>query len=97
MTAMAIHPGEQLQEELDALGMSAETLAQRLGIPSGQIVDVLDGKSDIKAEVAMRLGHFFGTSAQFWLNLQGLHDLRLAERLHGAEIEALPTLKVQAA
>jgi addiction module HigA family antidote len=93
MTVLAIHPGEHLYEELEALSMSAAELARRLDVPSNRISQILKGERDISADTAMRLGHFFGTSAQFWLNLQAIYDLRVAEKTNGRAIRALPTLK----
>src|SRR5579875_4043773 len=88
-----IHPGEHLQEELEALSMSAAELARQIDVPANRISDILRGKRDISADTAMRLGHFFGTSAQFWLNLQAIYDLRIAEQKAGKSIRTLPTLK----
>ena len=93
MTQTAFHPGEHLQEELDALGMAAEELAARLHVDQEHFEAVLKGRQSVTAELAMRLGHFFGTSAQFWLNLQVLFDLEVAKQEYGAEIERLPTLQ----
>ncbi len=93
MTQTVFHPGEHIREELEALGMLPAVLAARLGASSEQLTAVLEGKGNVTAELAMRLGHFFGTSAQFWLNLQVLFDLEVARQMHGAEIERLPTLQ----
>lgn len=93
MALTAIHPGEHLQEELDALSMSAAELARQIEVPANRISQILKGERDISADTAMRLGHFFGTSARFWLNLQSLYDLRIAERQNGRTIKMLPTLK----
>lgn len=93
MGVLAIHPGEHLQEELEALGMSAAELARQIEVPSNRISQIVRGERDITADTAMRLGHFFGTSAQFWLNLQTLFDLRMAEMQNGKAIKALPRLK----
>ena len=93
MTQTAFHPGEHLQEELEALGMTVEELATRLGVSSEQLTSVLHGHSSVTAEFAMRLGHYFGTAAQFWLNLQMLFDLEVATQSHGDEIARLPTLQ----
>lgn len=93
MGLMAIHPGEHLEEELDALGMSAAELARQMQVPANRISQILSGERDITADTAMRLGHFFGTSAQFWMNLQSLYELRIAQRESGRAIRALPTLK----
>ena len=93
MALLAIHPGEHLQEELEALSMSATELARQIEVPANRITQILRCERDISADTAMRLGHFFGTSAQFWMNLQSLFDLRIAERQIGRAIKALPTLK----
>jgi addiction module HigA family antidote len=93
MARLAIHPGEHIQEELDAMDMSANLFASKLGVTVEHLLAVLDGKRSINAEMAMRLGHFFGTSAQSWLNLQVSFDLEVAKQEHGAEIERLPTLQ----
>ena len=93
MARVAIHPGEQLAEELRALEMSAAELARRLRVPTNRVTGILNGQRAITGDTALRLGHFFGTSAEFWLNLQSLYELRLAERQAGKTIRALPTLK----
>jgi addiction module HigA family antidote len=90
---LPIHPGEHLLEELEALPMSAAELARQINVPANRVSDILRGRRDITADTAMRLGHFFGTSAQFWLNLQTIYDLRIAEKRAGKAIKALPTLK----
>ena len=89
----AIHPGEHLAEELEMLGMSAASLARQLGVPTNRVTEILNGQRAITGDTALRLGHFFGTSAEFWLNLQSLYDLRLAEQKAGKSIKTLPTLK----
>jgi addiction module HigA family antidote len=93
MALPAIHPGEHLAEELKALDMSAAELARKIGVPTNRVTQILNGTRAITGDTALRLGHFFGTSAQFWLNLQSLYDLRLAEQKAGKSIRALPTLK----
>ena len=87
-----IHPGEHLAEELEALHMSAAQLARQLRVPTNRITEILNGQRAITGDTALRLAHFFGTSAQFWLNLQSLYDLRLAEQKAGKSIKTLPTL-----
>ena len=89
----AIHPGEHLAEELKALDMSASTLARQLSVPTNRITEILNGRRAITGDTALRLAHFFGTSAEFWLNLQKLYELRLAEERVGDHIDSLPTLK----
>lgn len=93
MGLIAIHPGEHLAEELEALDMSAAELARKMGVPTNRVTQILNGTRGITGDTALRLGHFFGTSAQFWLNLQSLYDLRLAEERAGKSIRGLPRLK----
>ena len=93
MTIPAIHPGEHLAEELNELGMSAAALAQQIQVPSRRITEILDGNGSITGDSALRLAHFFGTSPDFWLNLQKLYELRLAEEELGTLVDSLPTLK----
>ena len=87
-----IHPGETLREDLDALGMSAAELARRIEVPVSRITGILNGRRAVTGDTALRLGRFFGTSGEFWLNLQKLYELRLAERESGSAISRLPTL-----
>ena len=93
MAITAIHPGEQLAEELEALGMSAAELARQLQVPTNRITGIINGQRAITGDTALRLGHFFGTSPEFWLNLQSLYELRLAKQKVGKLIRILPTLK----
>ena len=93
MAAAAIHPGEHLAEELEALHMSAAELARKLGVPTNRVTQILNGTRAITGDTALRLAHFFGISAQFWLNLQSLYELRLAQEKAGKSIERLPRLK----
>jgi antitoxin HigA-1 len=92
MTLTAIHPGEHLAEELKELAMSAAELARRLDVPTNRVTGILNGQRAITGDTALRLAHFFGTSAEFWLNLQSLYELRLARRKAGKSIQSLPTL-----
>jgi antitoxin HigA-1 len=87
-----IHPGEHLAEELRVLDMSAAELARRIGVPTNRVTQILNGSRSITGDTALRLGHFFGTSAHFWLNLQSLYDLRRAEQKAGRAIKSLPQL-----
>ena len=93
MTQIAIHPGEHLALELKELGMSASELARNLRVPPNRITGILKGQRAITGDTALRLAHFFGTSAEFWLNLQSLYELRVAQRRAGKSITALPSLK----
>ena len=80
------HPGRLLKRELETRGLSANRLAIGLGVPSGRITDILNGRRSITADTAVRLGRYFGNSPQFWLDLQGQYDIALVQREHGAEI-----------
>src|SRR6266446_9063475 len=93
MARTAIHPGDHLAEELSALEMSAAELARHLKVPTNRVTAILNGRRAITGDTALRLGQVFGTSPQFWLNLQTLYDLRVAERRAGRTINALPKLK----
>jgi len=93
MAVTAIHPGEHLAVELKELGLSAAELARNLEVPTNRITGILDGQRAITGDTALRLAHFFGTSAEFWLNLQSLYELRLAQKKAGKSIKTLPTLK----
>ena len=79
LVSRAIHPGEHLVEELDALDMSAAELARRLKVPTNRVTAILNGQRAISGDTALRLAHFFGTSPRFWLNLKSLYEIRLAE------------------
>lgn|SRR5579862_7566191 len=93
MGLIAIHPGEHLAEELKVLGVSASELARKLEVPTNRITGILNGQRAITGDTALRLAHFFGTSAEFWLNLQSLYELRVAQKKVGKSIKALPRLK----
>ena len=92
MARTPIHPGEHLAEQLNALDMSAAELARRLAVPTNRVTAILNGQRAVTGDSALRLGHFFGNSPQFWLNLQAIYDLRVAANRAGAEIAGLPTL-----
>jgi len=93
MAVTVIHPGEHLAEELEALEMSAAELARKIAVPTNRVTQILHGTRSITGDTALRLAHFFGTTAQFWLNLQNLYDLRLAQKKAGKSVKALPRLK----
>jgi antitoxin HigA-1 len=93
MAVTAIHPGEHLAEELKALDMSAAELARKISVPTNRVTQILNGTRSITGDTALRLGHFFSTSPQFWLNLQTLYDVRIAERKAGKAIRSLPKLE----
>jgi addiction module HigA family antidote len=90
MPRSAIHPGEHLAEELGELGLSASELAREIEVPVNRITGILNGQRGVTADTALRLGHWFGTTPQFWMNLQQLYELRLAERAVGEKLARLP-------
>ena len=92
MAISAIHPGEHLAEELKLLDMSAAELARKLDVPTNRVTQILNGERSITGDTALRLAHFFGTSPEFWLNLQSLYELRVTQKKSGKAIRGLPTL-----
>ena len=86
-----IHPGKFLADELAELGMSATALAHTLGVPPNRIYQILNGKRALTADTALRLSQWLGTSAELWMNLQKLSELRLAEQQTGEEIKRTVT------
>jgi addiction module HigA family antidote len=95
MARTPIHPGEHLAEELKELGVSAAELARQIDVPVNRVTAILNGQRGVTADTALRLGHWFGTSPEFWLNLQTLYELRRARKLSGARVNKLPTLAAQ--
>jgi addiction module HigA family antidote len=93
MPSVPIHPGEHLAEELRELEMSAAELARRLDVPTNRVTQILNGRRAVTGDTALRLAHFFGTSPEFWLNLQSLYEIRLAQQKSGKSIKTLPTLR----
>ncbi len=81
----SVHPGRLLKRELTARALSANRLALDLAVPSGRITDILNGRRAITADTAVRLGRYFGNSAQFWLDLQSQYDIAVVEREKGTE------------
>jgi antitoxin HigA-1 len=92
MARTPIHPGEHVALELHELGMSAAELAQQIDVPVNRVTSIINGERGITADTALRLGHWFGTSAEFWLNLQSLYELRVARQDVGDRVKKLPTL-----
>jgi antitoxin HigA-1 len=87
MIRPAIHPGEILADELRELGISAAELARTLHVPTNRVTQILNSQRGITADTALRLGQWFGTGPELWLNLQKAYELRLAEQQAGAEIQ----------
>src|SRR6476660_9634909 len=89
MPRPAIHPGEILADE--ELKITPTELSRQIAVPPNRISQIIQGKRAITGDTALRLGHWFQTSAQFWLNLQSAYDLRVANDEIGREVAALPT------
>ena len=90
MFRRAVHPGEVLRDALDEIGVSPTELARQIRVPPNRVSQIIGGKRSVTGDTALRLGHWFGTSPQFWMNLQAQFDLLLAERESGRQIEKLP-------
>src|ERR1700724_1221417 len=90
MARTPIHPGEHLAQELKELGISAAELARQIDVPVNRVTGIINGQRSVTADTALRLGHWFGTSPEFWLNLQTLYELRLARKKVGKIVEQLP-------
>ena len=90
MARLPIRPGEILADELAEIGVSPAELARQIAVPANRILEILRGRRAITGDTALRLGHWFGTSPQFWLNLQTAYELRRAAELVGADIARLP-------
>jgi antitoxin HigA-1 len=91
MARLPIHPGSILSDELAELNLTATALARQINVPANRITQIIQGKRTITGDTALRLGHWFGNSPQFWLNLQTQYDLRIAEAEAGKEVQKLPT------
>ncbi len=90
MARLLIHPGEHLADELKALGMSANELAKELGVPTNRLTEIIRGKRGISGDTALRLGRWFGTGPDIWMNLQKNYELRLAEQELGDTLQKIP-------
>ena len=97
MARSAIHPGEHLAEAIEAVGITATQLARDIRVPPNRVTGILHGTRGITADTALRLGRYFNTSAEFWMNLQQLYELRRAEQEIGKTLNAIPRRKADAA
>ena len=97
MARSAIHPGEHLADAMAALGVTAARVARDIQVPANRVTGIVQGTRAITADTALRLSRYFGTSAEFWMNLQQIYELRRAAERIGAEIEAIPRGKPRAA
>jgi addiction module HigA family antidote len=91
MFRRAVHPGVILKGELDGLGITPTELARQIEVPPNRISQIIAGKRSITGDTALRLGHWFGTEPQFWLNLQAQFDLAMADRQIGNKLREPPT------
>jgi len=90
MARLLIHPGEHLADELKALNMSANVLAKELGVPTNRLTQIMAGKRGISGDTALRLGQWFGTGPDIWMNLQKNYELRLAAQEIGDALKKIP-------
>ena len=90
MSRPPIHPGEILAEELAEIGVKPAALAREIAVPANRISEIIRGRRAITGDTALRLGHWFGTSPEFWINLQKSYELRLAAQQAGDAIQKLP-------
>ena len=81
-----IHPGQSLADDLEEMGISPAEFDHALAVPPGTIAAILEERCGITAELALRLSHYYGTTARFWMNLQVSYDLKMAERKDGPRI-----------
>ena len=93
MRLRPVHPGEILKEDLADIGTSAAELARNLRVPANRITRIINGQQSLTADTALRLAHWFNSSAQYWLNLQRNYDLAVAERDIGRIVKGLPRRK----
>lgn len=88
------HPGAILSAELAELALSPTEFDAALALPPGATEDLLAQRSGVTAELALRLGRYFGTTPRFWMDMQDVHDVWIAERKHGATIAAQITPRI---
>lgn len=89
MKTIIIHPGEHLADELQALGISANALAKELGVPTNRLTQIIRGKRGISGDTALRLGRWFATGPDIWMNLQKNYELKMAEKAIGGELKKI--------
>jgi antitoxin HigA-1 len=95
MARILIHPGEHLADELQALNMSANELAKELGVPTNRLTQIMAGKRGISGDTALRLGKWFGTGPDIWMNLQKNYELRLAAEEIGDALNKIPEHRIK--
>jgi len=90
---MPVHPGEILMEDfIKGFGITQNRLAVAIGVPPRRINEIVHGERGISADTAIRLAKYFGTSAEFWMNLQGHYELRVEQRLKRTQVDAIRPL-----
>jgi len=92
MARTPIRPGTHLAEELEEIAISAAELARQIDVPVNRVTSTINGQRGVTADTALRLAHWFGTSPEFWLNLQSLYELRVARNEVGDSVDKLPRL-----
>lgn len=90
MARTPIHPGEILADELEEISLTAKKLAGVIEVPPARLYQILAGKRNVSADTALRLGRYFGMSADFWMNLQSAYELDLARQQNGKAIQRIP-------
>lgn len=91
MARTPIHPGEVLADELEETGLTAKKLADVIEVPANRVYQILAGKRNVTADTALRLGRYFGSSPEFWMNLQSMYELDLARRALAKPLGRIPT------
>jgi addiction module HigA family antidote len=95
MLKRAAHPGEILRDELAEIGVTPTELARQIDVPANRVSQIINGKRSITGDTALRLGHWFKTDPQFWMNLQAQFELVAANKAAGDAIKALPTSQAE--
>ena len=97
MFMRAVHPGEILKEELEALGITPTEFARQIDVPANRISQIITGKRSVTGDSALRFGHWFGVAPEFWLNQQSAYELRVAAQKAGSAIQQLPVVRTSVA
>jgi addiction module HigA family antidote len=87
MSREAIHPGEFLADELEEIGITATELSRQIDVPPNRVLGIIHGHRNVTADTALRLGQFFGTGPELWMNLQKAYDLDKARVELGSKLQ----------
>jgi addiction module HigA family antidote len=90
MSKPLVHPGQHLSDELKDIGVTPTELARQIGVPANRISEIIRGRRSITGDTALRLSHWFGTTPQFWMNLQSAYEIKVAAIYKGEAIARLP-------